>query len=250
MQPNKVDEALQLFAALQDELQLEARERDANQVARVASAEPLLRASWRQSGSVRRSATSAPFLVPPPSSASSSSQQPPSSVAGLQRKLQVADDIMRRLHAKNQKLLQRLTAARRAAEDAAKGTVKQLREKLQQREEEVRQLRRRLHEFEQKAEGSCGGASGGAVVTLLTLRVRQMEKQYNRLLEVKLADALRESSVKRIDTEVRELFMLMKRRIIADARHHEAEVLLLNEALLESERRLATVPGAGAGSGA
>ncbi|RNF02023.1 hypothetical protein TraAM80_06638 [Trypanosoma rangeli] len=245
MQPNKADEALQLFAALQDELQLETRKRDANRAARVASAEPLLRASWRQSGDVRRAATSGPLLVPLPSSASSS-QQPPSSVAGLQRKLQVADDIMRRLHAKNQKLLQCLAAVRRAEEDVAEGTVKQLREKLQQREKEVRQLRHRLHESEQKAEGS----SGGAAIALLTLRVRQMEKQYNRLLEAKLTDTLKESSVKGIDTEVRELFMLMKNRIIADARHHEAEVLLLNEALLEAERRLATVPGAGAGSGA
>ncbi|RNF16810.1 uncharacterized protein Tco025E_05040 [Trypanosoma conorhini] len=238
MRSNRVDEALQLFAALQEKLRLESREGDINRVVRAASTEP----SLRQSGGVTGAAALPP---PPPPSTSSSRLRRPASVADLQRKLEVADGIMRRLHAKNQQLLQRLAAVRRAEEEATAGAVAQLRESLQQREEEVRRLRHRLRGSEKRAEGSGRGASGGgAALTLLKLRVRQMEEQYNRLLETRLTDALEERPAERVDAELRELVVLLKSRLLADARHHEAEVLLLNEALLESERRLATAPGA------
>ncbi|RNC54884.1 hypothetical protein TcCL_ESM07661, partial [Trypanosoma cruzi] len=248
MRPNKVDEALQLFAALQDTLQIETRQRDANRVVRAASAEPSLRGLQRRRRSGREKR--APASSPP-----SSLVQSASSATDLQRRLEVADGIMRRLHAKNQQLLQRLTALQRDEGEGNEATVRRLRDKLQQREEEVRRLRHRLQEFEKRAEDSSRGTSGGvrggiggdAAVSLLTLRVKQLEEQYNRLLGRRVADALRTESAGKHDAELRELFSLMKSKIIADARHHEAEVLLLNEALLESERRLATIPSGGTG---
>ncbi|EAN85229.1 hypothetical protein C3747_64g188 [Trypanosoma cruzi] len=248
MRPNKVDEALQLFAALQDTLQIETRQRDANRVVRAASAEPSLRGLQRRRRSGRETRA-------PASSRPSSLVQSASSATDLQRRLEVADGIMRRLHAKNQRLLQRLTALQRDEGEGNEATVRRLRDKLQQREEEVRRLRHRLREFEKRAEDSSRGTSGGvrggsggdAAVSLLTLRVKQLEEQYNRLLGRRVADALRTESAGKHDAELRELFSLMKSKIIADARHHEAEVLLLNEALLESERRLATIPSGGTG---
>ncbi|EKF30124.1 hypothetical protein MOQ_006070 [Trypanosoma cruzi marinkellei] len=246
MRPNKVDEALQLFAALQDTLQMETRQRDANRVVRAASAEPSSRGLQRRRRSGRE--TRAPASSPP-----SSLVQSVSSATDLQRRLEVADGIMRRLHVKNQQLLQRLTALKRDEGEGNEATIRQLRDKLQQREEEVRRLRHRLREFEKRAEDSSRGTSGGvrgggvgdAVVSLLTLRVKQLEEQYNRLLGTRVADALRTESARKHDAELRELFTLMKSKIIADARHHEAEVVLLNEALLESECRLATIPSGG-----
>lgn len=149
---------------------------------------------------------------------------------------------MRRLHTKNQQLVQRLAALERERkEDAAGAEVRRLRDQLRAREEEVRQLRESLQRIG-GSDAGCVHRDGAADVNqrLATPRVKQVERQCTKLLERKVDAVLREDTKERIPAEVRELLVALKDRIITDARRHEAEVLLLNESLRGAERRLAT----------
>ncbi|KEG05955.1 hypothetical protein DQ04_17031000, partial [Trypanosoma grayi] len=117
------------------------------------------------------------------------------------------------------------------------------RDDLQRREEEIRQVKDRLlrvEEEKKKKEDGIRNSAGGVTNSLLALRVKQLDAQYNKLLGAKVDAVLQEGSTARINAEVKELFAQMKAKMIADACRHEAEVLLLNESLFDTEKRLAT----------
>ncbi|KAH9601262.1 hypothetical protein LSM04_004349 [Trypanosoma melophagium] len=266
MSSSRAEEALRLFAALQNKLETETRQNEvSNFSVHTSTVKPLLRVSQSPSSSYSsrglyttcgaksaagatpiRRRTSGTTVTAAVAAASSSLVTPAASIpAGsasmeeLKRKLEVADGIMKRLHGKNQQLVQRLSAMERERSTvntaAASAEVVHLREKLRLREEEINQLKKRLEGVEETVKRD---SYSSMPLPHLVRRVQQLEAQYEELLDIKINAVLKESSVEKINAEVKKLFAHMKNKMMNDACQHEAEVRRLNESLVEAERRL------------
>ncbi|ORC88940.1 uncharacterized protein TM35_000141510 [Trypanosoma theileri] len=266
MPPSRVEEALRLFATLQNTLEAETRQSEVHTATlRAETPKPLLRVSQSSSASFHSSSSTSPFTTdggktktkttraaaaaaatPIPTSSSSISSSSllvlpaAASMEELRRKLEVADGIMKRLHGKNQQLVQRVSALEREKETGntveVSAEVVRLREKLRRREEEVAQLKKRLKNVEETVERE---SFSSMCPPHLVRRIQALENQYKELLDIKIDAVLKEDSVEKINAEVKKLFSHMKNKMMTDASQHEEEVRRLNETLVEAERRLA-----------
>ncbi|KAG8346720.1 hypothetical protein ERJ75_000882200 [Trypanosoma vivax] len=207
MPPDKATEALQLFASLRGSLAVDEQSGSIIATARAFSE--------GRSASTGREETGATQLGD----------------RDVCRQLELADRVARRLYAKNQQLLQRIAELEAGASSARPeghrpGNV---------RCSGVAAKRGgvpRAHEDKSREHCSSNDVLS---LQLVLLRVRKLEAQYRQMLDSKVE---RDKDMEDENADMKLTVMRLKAKMVAAACKNEAEVLLLNERLLATERQL------------
>ena len=165
-----------------------------------------------------------------------------------QRKLAVAESVMKKLHKKNQRLSQEVASLKtelgRGGGDeeapqhkgggAAHATAAA-------DPEELRSLRQRVRELE--AAGQRGGGGGQAVPQQQQQpqRSAELQEQYKQLLDSSIASVTDLTSTSKINKEVKAFFVLLRKKIHSDMVAHEVDRFVWNAHMTDVEEKVIVV---------
>jgi len=169
-----------------------------------------------------------------------------------EKKLMVAEQMMKKLHKKNQKLQRENTELREELDQLRKeegvadasSELKRVRVLLLDREKEIAASKRRADALEAQLKKdppaqAAGGGSGSEEVCSLRVQLRTLQTQYNELLDCRLDAVSGGGSTAKVNKEVKQFFVALRRKVHEDMLELEVQRQTGNRHMCDLEDQLA-----------
>eukprot|EP01060_Flectonema_neradi_P007023 TRINITY_DN14852_c0_g1_i2.p1 TRINITY_DN14852_c0_g1~~TRINITY_DN14852_c0_g1_i2.p1 ORF type:complete len:173 (+),score=44.57 TRINITY_DN14852_c0_g1_i2:268-786(+) len=147
-----------------------------------------------------------------------------------QRKLQVSEAVMKKLHRKNQKLTKENDRLRSAAPSV---NVKSDHET----DSQISRLENRIRQLESTPTLSSSSPTDASLRTIQQ-KFESLQNQYDNLLQCRVESITNNSSTAKINREVKAFFVALRKKIHNDLFQHEVERMVWNEKMSDLEEQV------------
>jgi hypothetical protein len=173
--------------------------------------------------------------------------------AEIKHKMEVADAVMKKLHKKNQQLVQEVAQLKESQGGGVSSSgghvaptdeVTALKRELARKDADVQRLKQLVttagahHAAPPSAIPGASASPAPLPTNALQRQLADLQQRYSELLEAKIECVHMGESTGRVNKEVKAFFTTLRKRLQDEVKEREVERQLLNEQLLAQERRL------------